>query len=201
MSNILKSLTTALLITFIFYGCGSNKSDLEPESDNRDSVNYKADRIGKIDGDYNLWEYITPPSNRVNSFLEIAEDQNSRYKTTYTVSQDSVIEESDYAKDEKIVYKKNRDHIKVTFKRYDIENGSYNLNLTADIGDMITLEESTCILKAHYNSIKIKNQTFNDTIEISCNGKPGYYSKGIGEVAQVDQIASTGSKNIRVLSN
>jgi hypothetical protein len=72
--------------------------------------------------------------------------------------------------------------------------------LTANIGQTVTVLDSTCKLEKHYDNIKINDKDFVDVIEIKCNDKPGYYQKDIGEIAQTQISGSNGTRSVRVLS-
>jgi hypothetical protein len=86
------------------------------------------------------------------------------------------------------------------FEKDGTANGTYDLHLTADIGDIVTIKESTCKLLNHYDEVKISDKAFSDVIEIKCNDKPGYYQKGIGEIAQTNALSTNGSRSVRILS-
>ncbi len=205
-----KNIPTILLALALFTGCGGGASDTGDDPIGGDDTTIIAtpdkktvvkNKSGKTDGKYNLWEYIIPSTDTTNIFIETTGSETNSYKTTYTTSGDSVLEVSDYASNEKTTYTKKSDRITITFTKDGTQNGSYDLDLTADIGDVVTVEDSTCKLKKYHSTITIGNKNFKDTIEINCNGKPGYYAKGVGEVAQIEELSENGSRSIRVLSN
>jgi len=189
--NIALLLFTALIIA----GCGGTT-----DSSDNSNTNDKNDKSGNIKGAYNLWEYMVPSSDITNSFIETKAGVTNSYKTTYTTTGNQVKETSDYAPNEQTIYVKKSDRISITFEKQDessnifTTNGSYDLHLTANIGDTVTIKDSTCKLKAHYDNKTINNK-------INCDGKPGYYQKGVGEVAQLDTVDIKSSKRITTLSN
>jgi hypothetical protein len=184
-------------------GCGGGGESGNTVTDAKQSPTSSSNQIGvgKTDGKYKLWEYVTPKTDATNNFIETTGDTTNSYKTTYSISTSSVTETSDYAQNEKTIYTKKRDRITVSFTKDGTPNGSYDLDLTADIGDDVTVLASQCILTKHFDSIKINDKSFSDVIEIKCNDKPGYYQKGVGEVAQTQLIGTTGSRSVRLLSN
>jgi hypothetical protein len=109
-----------------------------------------------------------------------------------------VVEVNDYASNEKTIYEKLNNKIKVRFEKNNKANGMYELHLTADIGDIITERSSECVLHKHYPTFSIKDRNFQDVIEIKCGNTPGYYQKGVGEIAQIEE---SNQKRVRVLSN
>ncbi len=195
-----KNVAVLILTVLIMSGCGS-------ATNNDNSPANKTDKIGNTQGAYNLWEYMVPSSDTTNNFIETKAGVSNSYKTTYKNTGSQVKETSDYAPNEQTIYIKKSDRISITFEKQDesnnifTTNGSYDLHLTANIDGPVTIKESTCKLKAHYDNKIINSKTFSDVIEINCNGKPGYYQKGIGEVAQVDTVDTKGLKSITILSN
>ncbi len=178
---MIKKLTLTLTTALFFVGCGGGGNPT-PKS-----------------GAYNLWEYIAPVSSKTDTFTLSSNSVDTTYKSTYKVVNQARVEEvADYAKDEKTIYEKSNDKIIIKFEKNGKPNGFYELKLTADIGDIVTKRDSTCKLAKHHDSFSIAGKSFQDVIEITCNNIPGYYQKGVGEVAQKED--NTG-KNIRVLSN
>ena len=200
-----KSIPSLLLALTLITGCGGGaggSGDTQPtKSDPSPTTSSIQLGKGKTDGEYKLWEYITPKTATTNNFIETNGDNTDSYKTTYSISTSSVTEISDYAKNEKTIYTKKADRITVSFTKDGPPNGSYDLDLTADINDIVTVKDSTCKLTKHYDSVKINDKTFSDVIEIKCDDKPGYYQKGVGEVAQTQIIGTSGTRSVRILSN
>jgi outer membrane biogenesis lipoprotein LolB len=187
------SLTTFLLLA----GCGAG---VEDDTNSQRSTEKKV-ATGNKSGKYNLWEYIVPATSVTYNFVESVGDTTNQYSTTFTKKGNEVTEVSDYATDEKTVYTKKSDRVVVIFEKNGKQNGEYSLNLTANINQMITIKESTCKLVAHYDEKVINDKSFLDVIEINCNGKPGFYRKGTGEIAQTSSLSTNGYGNIRVLTN
>ncbi len=198
---MIKSIPSLLLVLTLITGCGGGSSDEQPTPKQTPTTSSNQLGIGKTDGKYKLWEYVTPKTDTTNNFIDTTGDKTDSYKTTYSISTSSVTETSDYAKNEKTIYTKKADRITVTFTKDGTPNGSYDLDLTADINDDVTVLASQCILTKHFDSIKINDKSFSDVIEIKCSDKPGYYQKGIGEIAQTQLIGTTGSRSVRILSN
>jgi major membrane immunogen (membrane-anchored lipoprotein) len=200
-----RNISVALLALALLTGCGGSKTD-----DNDGISNKTIDdpmlptsitNAGKTDGTYNLWNYMTPKTSTTNSFIETKGDKTNEYTTTYSISEKKVTETSDYAQDEKTVYKKKEDRVTVEFLKNDKFNGSYDLHLTADIDGDVTILTSTCKLTEHFDKKTISNKDFLDVIEIKCNDKPGYYEKGTGEIAQTEVVDAKGVSSLRVLTN
>ena len=199
---IKSSISPLVLALFLMSGCGGGgagdtggSSSGLTQSDKKGAV--PTDK-GKTDGKYNLWDYMAPKNDRTNNFVETTGDSTKNYKTTYSTSPNRVTETSDYAKNEKTIYTKEADRVTVSFEKDGTPNGEYALDLTADIGDIVTVKESTCKLTKHYDTVDISGKNFTDVIEIKCGDIPGYYQKGVGEIAQVEE---KNKKSIRVLSN
>jgi hypothetical protein len=197
-----KMIALILLSLLILTGCGGGSEGSGSTDNPRNNTNSAVSSdVGKTDGKYNLWEYMTPTKNTTNSFVETKGETTSTYKTTYSISPTTVTETSDYAQNEKTIYTKKSDRVTVSFEKDGTPNGSYDLDLTANIGDMVTIKESTCILANHYDKVKISDKYFTDVIEIKCSDKPGYYQKGVGEIAQTNALSTNGSRSVRILSN
>ncbi len=189
-----KQLLASTILIFTLIGCGSTTTgaDLESGVGGTDTHDYKS-------GTYNLWNYMTPASNHTNTYTLLNNGKQSKYQTTYSVKQNRVVESSSYASDEKTIYEKLSDTIRVKFEKNGQPNGMYELKLTVNEGDRITVRDSTCKLYKHHDSIDLNNHHFDDVLEIRCDGKPGYYQKGVGEIAQTN---STNPKQaVRVLAN
>lgn len=202
MKKYIPSLLLVVLLTSGCGGGGASKDSGSQSPNNRDTTSIDTNAgQGKTTGVYKLWEYITPKTDKTNNFIETTADKTNSYKTTYALSANSVTETSDYAKNEQTIYSKKDDRITVSFKKDGAPNGSYDLDLTADIGDIVTVKESTCKLFKHYDSIKIGDKSFTDVLEIQCKNQPGYYQKGVGEVAQTQVLGINGARSVRVLSN
>ncbi len=203
-----KDISIALLTLALLTGCGGgDKTDdnediinTPDQKDNPTTTTSISDK-GKTDGKYSLWDYMTPQNNGINSFIETKGDETSEYTTTYSISENEVTEVSDYAQNEKTVYKKKKDRVTVEFLKDGEFNGSYDLHLTADIDGDVTILTSTCKLTNHFNSKIINTKEFLDVIEIKCNDKPGYYQKNIGEIAQTEVVDAKGVSSLRVLTN
>ena len=208
-----KSFSALILAMFMMSGCGGGGDSREdsPTAKNNDDDIPKGQPtlgVGKTDGKYNLWEYVTPKSDRTNNFVETTGSTSKNYKTTYSTTSNKVTEVSSYAKDEQTIYTKTYnntlkkyDRVTVSFEKDGTPNGSYDLDLTADVGDVVTVKESSCKLAKHHSSIQINGQSFKDVIEIQCNQKPGFYQKGVGEIAQTKVLGANGNRTVRVLSN
>ncbi len=204
-----RDITLALFLSLaLLTGCGGDKPTesedkiTTPSNTQKDKTITSSIRdVGKTDGKYNLWDYMTPQSSRTNSFVETKGDVTNEYETTYLIDKDKVTEVSDYAQNEKTIYKKKTDRVTIEFKKDDEFNGSYDLHLTADIDGDVTILTSTCKLTEHFQSKTINKKEFLDVIEIRCNNKPGYYQKGIGEIAQTEVIDAKGTSSLRVLTN
>ena len=206
-----KSFLALILTMFMISGCGGGEGDASGQTpDGKDTDIKKGQSTlgeGKTTGKYNLWAYVTPKSDRINNFVETTGDTTKNYKTTYSTSSNKVVEVSDYAKNEQTIYTKTYnntlnkyDRVTVSFEKDGTPNGSYDLDLTADVGDVVTVRESSCKLTKYHNSIDINGKSFADVIEIQCNQKPGFYQKGVGEVAQTKAIGVNGSRTVRLLS-
>jgi len=188
-----------LLLSTIFIalisGCGGG-DNRSPDRDRDNTIQNNSIRNSQS---YNLWEYFTPNRSKTNSYKLYENNSVSSYKTSYNVSNNKVIEVDDYAPNEKTIYEKRDNYIEVKFQKDGKPNGIYKLKLYANIGDSVTVLDSTCKLTKHYDNFTIKDQAFNDVIEIRCGNKPGYYQKGVGEIAQ--DIKTNNQKVTRVLSN
>ncbi len=182
---MIKSIALTTITALFLIGCGGGGDDTTTSTP-------------VATGEYNLWEYMTPSTSDTNTFTLSSNNVNTTYNTAYSVTRSRVEEVADYAQDEKTIYEKDADSIIVTFEKAGKPNGTYALKLTANINDIVTTRTSTCKLTNHLNSFSIADKTFQDVIEITCGTTPGYYQKGVGEIAQIEDSSG---KNIRVLSN
>lgn len=185
---MIKHIAFASSIAILLLGCGGGSSTTDTGGKIGAQSHNKA---------YDLWAYMVPSSSQTNTFTHISNGKTSTYTTTYSVSQNRVEERDDYAQNEKTIYERFSDKITVKFEKDGKPNGMYDLALGADIGDIVTIRNSTCSLSKHYDDFSIADKSFQDVIEITCNNIPGYYQKGVGEVAQKEDSVG---KNIRVLS-
>jgi len=184
---MIKHITFMTLTSLFLIGCGGTES-----------VKGSGSAVDNTPKDYDLWAYMVPNTSNTNTFTLSSQNSTSTYKTNYKVSQSRVEEIADYAQDEKTVYTKEANKIVVSFEKNNKPNGIYELHLGANINDIVTMRTSGCKLTKHLDTFTINQKAFADVIEITCDGIPGYYQKGVGEVAQIEDSSG---KNIRVLSN
>jgi hypothetical protein len=191
-----KSLVISILSAFMLVGCGGSGTT----SSNRDITTTKEREAShtSTNKSYNLWQYMTPANSKTNRYEIYSNNTTQKYSSSYDVKQNRVVEVDDYVSNEKTIYEKGANIIKVKFEKNGKPNGMYELNLYADIGDTITVRNSSCKLSKHYETITIKGKTFSDVLEIRCSNTPGYYQKGVGEIAQIED---NNQKSVRVLSN
>ena len=185
---MIKNIALTTITTLFLVGCGGGG----------DTGSGGSSPVVSNLGKYNLWEYVTPSTSNTNTFTLSSNSVESTYTSTYNVKSNRVEEIADYAKDETTIYEKGADSILVKFEKAGKSNGTYTLKLTANINDIVTQRKSECRLTRHLDSFKIAEKTFQDVIEITCGTIPGYYQKGVGEIAQIEDSSG---KNIRVLSN
>ena len=178
---------------FLLAGCGS-AGEREDNGIDKTSESYDATRSK---GSYNLWEYMTPANSHTSTYTVLSNGNRIKYSTNYSVKQNRVVEVSDYVSNEKTIYERYTDKIKVRFEKNNRPNGMYDLKLYVNIGDRITVRDSSCKLNRHIDDFELKGKHFSDVLEVKCGDKPGYYQKGVGEIAQIDDNAE---KSIRVLS-
>jgi len=187
IKNITLTLTTALLLV----GCGGGDTGNTTSSSTIGTQNTTLKA-------YNLWDYMVPTQSKTNTFTLNQNGTISHYTSNYTVQDNYVEEVASYAPSEKTTYQKDADAIVVKFQKDNKANGMYELVLSADVGDVVTKRSSSCKLNMHHDSIEVAGKSFQDVLEIRCGNLPGYYQKGVGEVAQLED---TTGKNTRVLSN
>ncbi len=180
-----------ILITLL--GCGTTTT----QRDNTDTSNKQA---YSNSGEYALWDYLVPQQSSTNNYIKTTGSTKQKYQTRYVKEDNSVIESSSDVPNEKTVYKKGANSISVSFLKDSQPNGHYELHTLVDIGDMVTIKTSSCILKEHYDSFSFQGKKFEDVIAIECGNTPGYYQKGIGEIGQEQALNTTG-RVVQVLSN
>ena len=190
-----KQLIASTILFATLIGCGTttdSRSDSMNKVQNSNTYDYTS-------GTYNLWEYMTPASSHTNTYTLLNNGKESKYRTQYQVKQNRVVESSTYASNEKTIYEKLPNTIRVKFEKNGQSNGMYELKLSVNEGDRITVRDSTCKLYKYHDSIDLNAHHFKDVLEIRCDGKPGYYQKGVGEIAQVN--GTKNNRSMRVLSN
>ena len=188
-----KALILSTIVISLFSGCGGG-GDRDTNLNNNSISGKSNDK-----NSYNLWNYFTPANSKTNNYRYYEGNKVSSYKSSYSVSETKVVEIDNYAPNEKTIYEKMPDYIKVSFEKNGKPNGLYKLKFYANIGDSVTVIESGCKLTKHYDNFSLKGENFNDVIEIRCDDKPGYYQKNVGEIAQ--EIQNKNQKSIRVLAN
>lgn len=186
---MIKQIAFATTVAFLLIGCGGGSNETQNSGGKVVAQNLKKN--------YSLWNYMVPSNSHSSTFTHIANDKTTTYTATYDVSSNRVEERDDYAANEKTIYTLDSDKIRIEFEKDGKPNGLYDVELGANIGDVITVRNSSCKLTNHYDTFTLAEQSFQDVIEITCNNIPGYYQKGVGEVAQKED---TSGKNIRVLS-
>ncbi len=182
----------ALVTAFLFAGCGGGGEDTPSDGSSTTTTTTK--------GTYQIWDYLVPVSNTTSNYLKTNGTDTQEYQSKFIKADNTVTESSDYAKNEQTIYTKNSDSITIAFYKNGAKNGAYNLKTSADIGDIVTIKQSNCVLKKHHDNIKIDTKDFNDVIEIVCGIQPGYYQKGVGEIAQEQIKTVSGTTEISVLS-
>ncbi len=185
-----------ILITLL--GCGGTTgSDIQTKTNNSNNNNKT---IYTNSGEYALWDYLVPQQSSTNNYIKTTGNTMQKYQTRYIKENNTVTESSSDVPNEKTIYTKNSNNITVSFFKDSQPNGHYELHTLVDIGDMVTIKASNCILKRHYDSFSFEGKTFEDVIAIECGNTPGYYQKGIGEIGQEQALNTTG-RVIQVLSN
>ena len=181
--------TILMLITItIFTGCGSST-----ETDTHQTQQ-------PVSGEYALWDYLVPSVDTTNKYIKTTATSTKKYQTRFVKKGNTVTEISDYAKNEQTIYTKNKTNITISFLKDGAPNGHYDLKLNVDIDDMVTVKQSDCRLTKHYDTFSIDGESFSDVIEITCSDEPGYYQKGVGEIAQKKSLSTSGKVDIKILS-
>jgi len=136
---------------------------------------------------YDTWEYIVPnTSSMTTKSLSSYNADGTSYNATFrTIEEDSQVEEipNNGTSDERVVYTKNDTTIKVTFYKNDNIVYSYEMKRSVKMGEP-TIDNSSCMLTNHYDSISLSGSNYQDVIQIACGGHKGYYAKGKGQVYQ-----------------
>ncbi len=188
-----KNTILAILAAVVISGCGGSATG--------DEQSTKSSHSQPSSGEYALWDYLVPSVDTTNNYIKTTATSTQKYQTRFVKSGDTVTETSDYAKNEQTIYTKNKTNITVSFLKDGAPNGHYDLKLYVDIDDIVTVKKSDCRLTQHYDTYSIDGEKFNDVIEITCGNEPGFYQKGVGEIAQKRSLSTSGKVDIKILSN
>ena len=186
-----KILTILTLLIVTFAGCGGTGSDTKEK---------RSDTPSYTSGDIALWEYLVPNSDTTNNYIRTSGNDVEKYRTVYTREADKVTEISDFSKNEKTIYTKNKNNITILFYTDGTQNGRLELKPTVDIGDIVTIKKSDCKLVQRLDIFSFEGKEFNDVIEIKCGDAPGYYQKGVGEILQQKSLTENGKVVTKVLA-
>lgn len=188
-----KNIILAIIAAVVISGCGGGSAE---EADGTKSSHTQAGG-----GKYALWDYLVPSVDKTNNYIKTTATSTQKYQTRFVKTGNTVTETSDYAKNEQTIYTKNKTNITVSFLKDGAPNGRYDLKLYVDIDDIVTVKKSDCRLTKHYDTYSIDGENFNDVIEITCGNEPGFYQKGVGEIAQKRSLSTSGKVDIKILSN
>lgn len=146
-----------------------------------------------VTGTYDLSKYIVPTQNQINNYVEktyINDKGERKYNVTpdkeidvsysYEVNS-TAITEIESLDNDKIIYSLLDNKINLT----DFNNTAFNTGVVrhADVGDNIykviaTFSEDgisfnateLCKINKHYDSKEVRNQTYNNVLEVTCTG-------------------------------
>ncbi len=177
----MKRAILSIVLSVYILGCGATPTSDSESSKSNKEFNTPANFDGIV-----LYNYLVPRSDKDTKTLKyknekLLEQETLRYKKgEVLISQRSLQNLGG-----KVEYQIKNDGkmIGVTIfdkdkqKDFDLQNFIY-------IGDRVTLQDSSCELKAHYDSIKLYDQDYKDVIEIDCPNHIGYYQKGSGVVVE-----------------
>ena len=174
-------------------GCGGTTGGSQGGGDYERSQNYNNGAIA-------LWDYLVPASDTTNSYIKTNGTTSQTYRTRYTREANRVTEVSNLSENEKTIYTKNANDITISFYTDGAENGRLELKPTVDIGERVTIKKSDCRLAKVWDTFHYQNRDFKDVIEIRCGNTPGYYQRGVGEIAQEQKISEKGTVETKYLA-
>ncbi len=187
-----KNIILAIITAAVISGCGGSTEDNQTSGKTQSQPS---------SGKYALWEYLVPSVDTTNKYIRTTANSTQKYQTRFVKEGNRVVETSDYAKNEQTIYTKNKTNITVSFLKDSKPNGRYDLKLYVDIDDIVTVKKSDCRLSNHYDTYTIDGENFKDVIEITCANEPGFYQKGVGEIAQKKSLSTSGKVDVKILSN
>jgi len=179
----MKKFLLLFLISFILIGCGGGSSD----STTKTTTSSKNSSAGSISGSsFDTWSYIIPNKTSPESTsISSRSIDGTTYNATFrSIKENNIIEEiPENTDDERIIYEKNNQTIKVKFYKNDKITYQYNMKRYITIGEQ-TISQSSCMLVNHFDTKSFQSKTYKDVIEIDCGQHKGYYAKGKGQVYQ-----------------
>ncbi len=174
------------IFIIIFTGCGGGGGGDSSQSASNDTSstaqNFPKDKIVKTTS-YETWDYITPNISLQNNSIKSRSMDGTEYSATFrNISNSKKIETPITISGESVEYQKLTNSIKITFKKDDKELYSYKMKKTLHIGEITTIDDSSCELVNHYDSYRVGVKYYQDVIEIDCGKHRGFYAKNIGEI-------------------
>lgn len=166
-----------MLILFTLSGCGGGGGDSSSSASSFDGNFPTQDFSG---ASYEAWDYIIPANNLQENSIDVNSVGSTNYSANFTFAENITTEIPDNAHDEKIVYEKLTDRVKISFYKSDEKTFSYEMKKKIHIGETTTVLDSACILIAHHQKYNI----YDDVIQIDCGKSQGFYQKGKGQIAQ-----------------
>ena len=184
-----------LILTISLGGCGGSAGGTESGTQKTKSVTHNYNN-----GSVALWDYLVPAGDTTNSYIKTNGTTTQKYRTRFVREADTVTEVSDLSKNEKTIYKKNKENITILFYTDGTENGRLELKPTVDIGDIVTIKKSDCKLEKVWDTFTFEKREFKDVIEIRCGETPGYYQRGRGEILQERHLAESGKVETKMIT-
>jgi subtilisin family serine protease len=172
-------------LTLLLVGCGGGGTSGSSGGDSsKEDENYNTPT--EFDG-YVLYEYLVPKKTKEVTVYKYINDKFDTVESlSYNKSDYIVIQRSKQNLGGKAEYQNNGgDEIDITV--FDgIKQKSFKMKNFLYIGDVVTVENSTCVLKSHKDEFSIDDKKFKDVLEIKCPTSIGYYQKGVGLVVEKD---------------
>ena len=185
----MKKVFVLSLLGLLLGGCGSTTVDSGDvvEKPNSAKVSLESfDRatiIPPVGKGYALYNYLLPnTASNIESYkYNKSGTLLSQETLSYSAESKKIIERSLQNNAGYISYTLSQDKENIAVTLYhDSSTDDFTMKNFVNIGDMVTIQNSQCFVKAHHDSL----QALNDVLEISCPNSTGYYQKDKGLVVE-----------------
>ncbi len=189
----MNKLTSIVLVTILFAGCGGGGSAGEASGDNPSSSSGHgliSDTSQKYRHGYALLDYLSPKESRSIFAYQYQNGHLVKSETLkYEIQGDRALVRlaSDVEIEGKVDYRLglegDRPVIEVSLDKGDTQKG-FELNAYVDINETVSFQKGECRVTKHLDTLKREDHHYSDLLEITCPESVGYYAKDQGLVVE-----------------